>query len=94
MYETARENLEVSGALDDPHAALVACTKFIQSHCRNTLMRKGKELAIELDITTRRSSSLDVGTAFAAFAFSTCPASRPRFGFEALVPRACAYATR
>lgn len=39
---------------------------------------------------TRRSSSLGVGANFTAFAVSTCSASRPRFGFEALVPRACA----
>jgi hypothetical protein len=39
---------------------------------------------------TKRSSSLGVGTGFAVFAISTCSASRPRLGFEALVPRACA----
>jgi len=96
MYDTARENLKVinekSGALDGPHVIL-AVMRHVHAFTPTVeiVMRRGKDLDIELDITTRGSSSLDVGTGFAALAISSCPASRPRFGFEALVPRACAY---
>lgn len=82
--------------MDDPHVILAVRrytrTKYYSIPLEVATVRNGKQSVIELDITTSRSSSLDVGTDLTAFAASTCSASRPRFGFEALVPRACAYA--
>lgn len=87
---------EKSGAMDDPHVVLTVRrytrTKYYSIPLEVATVRNDKQSVIELDITTRRSSSLGVGANFTAFAVSTCSASRPRFGFEALVPRACAYA--